>query len=625
MKMNKDTLGYDKNDNPTFVINEGGTPSIQEGTTNERPSAKIKGRLFLDTNYGILYRDTGVRWKALQLGPEGPQGHRGPRGYQGYQGYQGPQGVRGATGKNGSSILSGSGAPTLAIGNIGDIYIDTTTGEVYIKIASPIPPGVRTIPPPTGATLLVGTGQTYATIDAALLVANNGDRLLLNPETFDLTATINVNKSVTIEGQTVGANTTIVTSSHNLYPLFNINVSNVVIENMNLVQSYEFFSSSTAIGMNNLSATGIYINNCQIAIADIGIYIGAAEFQISNCNFTYVGPASHGYDDIIITATSGKSIIYNNTFVSESTNNQSKFTRITNLTGTLQGELLVGNNVQLLSSHFPLKQLLLMEEFVGSNFELFIDNNITSNEGNAPVLLYNVNNSIFSFIEVSGNSVQNTAGKGLIAVDSSSTGSTVVYASNNSIANQTWATGWATATIPASFIVGYNTTAISPAPVYPLESSYWQDIGISLNGTSFNAYAMVHDTASSLITPGSAILLNIADLSSGVSYVSATGNFTIASSGQYLVNWWVSISNNSGAAMNVVVNLTETSPSTALISTAITSSPIPNASDTVVFGTGIINVTVPNSIYQFQNGSTGNISTVVTNGYSAVVTIVRIN
>lgn len=623
--MDKRDLVDDKqNNNQVFVINAGGSPSIQEGTTSERPPAKIKGRLFLDTNYGILYRDIGARWKALQLGPEGQQGPRGPRGYQGYQGYQGPQGVRGSAGTNGSSILSGSGAPTLAIGNIGDIYIDTTTGEVYVKIASPIPPSVRVVPSPTGATLLVGTGQTYLTIDAALLAANNGDRLLLNPETFDLTATINVNKSVTIEGQTVGVNTTIVTSTHNLYPLFNINVSNVVIKNMKLVQSYEFFSSSTVIGMNNLSATGIYIDNCQIAIADIGIYIGAGEFQISNCKFTYVGPASHGYDDIIITATSGKSIIYNNTFVSESSNNQSKFTRITNLTGTLQGELLIGNNVQLPSS-FALKQLLLMEEFVGSNFQLFIDNNITISESNAPVLLYNVDNSIFSFIEVSGNSVQNTAGKGLIAVDSSSTGSTVVYASNNSIANQTWATGWATATIPASFIVGYNTTAISPAPVYPLENSYWQDTGFSLNGTSFNAYAMVHDTNSAPITSGNAILLNITDLSSGVSYASATGNFTIASAGQYLVNWWVAISNNSGAAMKLIVNLKETSPSTALVSKAVSSSAIANGSDTVVFGTAIINVTVPNSIYQFQNGSSGNVSTVITDGYSAVVTFARIN
>jgi hypothetical protein len=265
-----------------------------------------------------------------------------------------------------------------------------------------------------------------------------------------------------------------------------------------------------------------------------------------------------------------------------------------------------------------------MEQFVGSNFQLFIDNNITISESNAPVILYNVDNSIFSFIEVSGNSVQNTAGKGLIGVDGGSTGSTVAYASNNTIANQTWAPGWATATIPASFIIGYN-IAIVPAPVYPLENSYWENTGISLNGTSFNAYAMVHDTSSATITPGNAILLNITDSSSGVSYAPATGNFTIASAGQYLVNWWVAVSNSSGAGMNLAVNLSETSPSAALVSTAVTSSIIPNGSNTVVYGTGIINVSVANSVYQFQNGSTGNVSTVVTNGYSAVVTFARIN
>jgi len=62
-------------------------------------------------------------------------------------------------------------------------------------IIDPITP-----PAPTGSTLTVGTGQTYATIAAALAAANNGDRLLLTAETFTLSAAVTVNKQITIQG-----------------------------------------------------------------------------------------------------------------------------------------------------------------------------------------------------------------------------------------------------------------------------------------------------------------------------------------------------------------------------------------------------------------------------------------
>ncbi|MCL6495339.1 MAG: hypothetical protein K6T54_11245, partial [Ignavibacterium sp.] len=80
--------------------------------------------------------------------------------------------------------------------------------------------------------------------------------------------------------------------------------------------------------------------------------------------------------------------------------------------------------------------------------------------------------SIFKFIEVDGNNVQNTAGKGLIGIDASSTGTTDIFSSNNTIATPFFVAGWASATVPASFIVGYRTT-ITPAPVLPLATCYW--------------------------------------------------------------------------------------------------------------------------------------------------------
>ena len=82
--------------------------------------------------------------------------------------------------------------------------------------------------------------------------------------------------------------------------------------------------------------------------------------------------------------------------------------------------------------------------------------------------------SIFSFIQLNGNSVQKTVGKGLAGIDTSYTGSTDIFSTGNTIANQAFDTGWASATLPASYIVGDRTT-ISPA--LPLASCYWLPVG----------------------------------------------------------------------------------------------------------------------------------------------------
>ena len=125
---------------------------------------------------------------------------------------------------------------------------------------------------------------------------------------------------------------------------------------------------------------------------------------------------NNGYYYIVISSTSGQSIIDSNTFVSDSGNTRCRFIIITNITvnsGTLQGNLIVSNNNQDNSSPFTLRHLLVIEEFVGTNFGLFLLSNTTVNEGNVPVLLFNANFNIFKFIEVIGNSVQNTAERAL--------------------------------------------------------------------------------------------------------------------------------------------------------------------------------------------------------------------
>ncbi|WP_232304347.1 cell surface glycoprotein [Bacillus cereus] len=361
---------------------------------------------------------------------------------------------------------------------MGDIYIDFLTGSTYYKLSQPVSPMIRPIPAPTGATILVGSSQTYTTIDAALAAANNGDRLLLDAETFIITTTVTVNKSVTIEGQGIGT-TTVITTLNTVISMFNVTVSNVIFRNMSIIQDFpSVLSVESVISINNLLATGIYVDSCEISVCELGIAIKATEFQITNCNFTYAPAASpnNGYFYIIISSTSGQSIIDGNTFVSDSGNTRCRFIIITNITvnsGTLQGNLVISNNTQDNLSPATLRHLLDIEEFVGTNFGLFLLNNTTVNEGNVPVLLFNADLTIFKFIEVVGNSIQNTAGKGLIGSDSSSIGQTPIFSSGNTIANQFFTLGWASATVPPSFIVGYNTTVIPVPPNRPLTNCYW--------------------------------------------------------------------------------------------------------------------------------------------------------
>lgn len=453
---------------PPYVKNAGGAPSLQEGPISTRPPSSIAGRLFLDTVFGILYRDTGNGWVRLAVGPQGRRGSQGPQGPRGVQGLQGPPG----------SFITGIGVPTCSMGQIGNAYIDTSTGQAYLKTVQPDPAPARSIPPPTGNTLLVGSTRTYTTIQAALTAASNGDLLLLDAETFVIAAPISVNKSVTIEGQGIAATTIIkqvpTAGSDNM---FNVTVPNVIFQNIKIVQNYpSSLTTETIISVDNLTAKGIYVDNCEISVCEFGINLIATEFQITNCNFTYAPLAAPGnsYRYINIASTSGESIIANNTFVSASGNTQSRFVSITNISavsGTLQGKLLISNNTQAVSP-FTLRHLLVIEEFIGSNFELYINNNTMTSEGNVPVLLNNAILGIFKFIEVIGNSIQGTAGKGLIGIDASSTGITDIFSSNNTIATPIFTAGWASATAPVSFIVGYRTTII-PAPVLPLASCYW--------------------------------------------------------------------------------------------------------------------------------------------------------
>lgn len=106
----------------------GGFVVIDTGDVEDEDNAKLymKG----ESAYTYITDLSGA--EGIQ-GPQGIQGIQGPKGDQGDQGPQGVQGPIGSTGPQGvrgSLWTSGPGAPS-GSANVGDMYLDTATGDVY--------------------------------------------------------------------------------------------------------------------------------------------------------------------------------------------------------------------------------------------------------------------------------------------------------------------------------------------------------------------------------------------------------------------------------------------------------------------------------------------------------------
>ena len=73
---------------------------------------------------------------AFLLGACGEKGDTGPQGEQGVPGQNGQDGAKGDKGDkgaDGTSVLTGSGAPSASLGKDGDSYIDLDTWDYYVK------------------------------------------------------------------------------------------------------------------------------------------------------------------------------------------------------------------------------------------------------------------------------------------------------------------------------------------------------------------------------------------------------------------------------------------------------------------------------------------------------------
>ena len=113
-----------------------------KGDKGDTGAAGAQGPQGLKGDTGLTGPD-GANGAVGTQGPQGPQGLKGdtgltgPAGADGAVGPQGPQGLpgtnglNGTNGTNGNTVLNGSGAPSDGLGSVGDVYLDTTSNNIY--------------------------------------------------------------------------------------------------------------------------------------------------------------------------------------------------------------------------------------------------------------------------------------------------------------------------------------------------------------------------------------------------------------------------------------------------------------------------------------------------------------
>ena len=125
------------------------------------PTAKDgkDGDTYIDATTGDVYKKEGENWKQIgnirgpqglkgDKGKDGIQGPQGPKGEQGLQGRDGREGIQGPAGRDGrdgaagrdgrdgrdgKDVLNGKVNPEPKQGKDGDKYVNTETGDVFVK------------------------------------------------------------------------------------------------------------------------------------------------------------------------------------------------------------------------------------------------------------------------------------------------------------------------------------------------------------------------------------------------------------------------------------------------------------------------------------------------------------
>ena len=160
----------------TSLIGPAGTAgaagaTIQTGQGAPASSLGNVGDIYVDLADGYLFGSkTASGWPTTYTSLIGPRGTAGAMGAQGVAGF---------------SVQSGSGAPAAALGNIGDIYVDLTNGNLYgAKTSSGWPTTFKSLVGAVGPQGPAGAAGSNATVPNDLV----GNSLTLAPVSGDTNA-----------------------------------------------------------------------------------------------------------------------------------------------------------------------------------------------------------------------------------------------------------------------------------------------------------------------------------------------------------------------------------------------------------------------------------------------------
>ena len=99
---------------------------ILSGTSDPTSETGKEGDKYVNTTTGDIFVKKNGQWER-----EGNL--KGPKGDQGETGAAGATGAAGQNGQDGKDILSGTTDPTSETGKEGDKYVNTTTGDIFVK------------------------------------------------------------------------------------------------------------------------------------------------------------------------------------------------------------------------------------------------------------------------------------------------------------------------------------------------------------------------------------------------------------------------------------------------------------------------------------------------------------
>ncbi|HEU9009721.1 TPA: G5 domain-containing protein [Streptococcus pneumoniae] len=137
--------------NVTTTIRDGATgqagrdgKDVLNGKVNPQPNQGKNGDKYINTETGDVYvknngnwdKEGNIKGPKVDKGADGAKGEKGDQGERGLTGAQGAKGADGAVGRDGrdgKDVLNGKANPEAHQGKDGDKYVNTETGDVFVK------------------------------------------------------------------------------------------------------------------------------------------------------------------------------------------------------------------------------------------------------------------------------------------------------------------------------------------------------------------------------------------------------------------------------------------------------------------------------------------------------------